>query len=128
MVCADELLACPGVNSVEARPGVFGAGDEHMHLLGAGITQKADNLSGGGSADYGIVNQGYGFAFDHAADGGHLHPDAQVSHRLGRLDECPGHVDVLQQGLPIGMMMYLVDEKVRSTVRVVVVHKVNQAV
>ena len=94
---ADELLACPGVNSVEARPGVFGAGDEHMHLFRSCVAQKADNLPGGGSADYGIVNQGYGFAFDDAADGGHFHPDAQVSHRLGRLDERPGHVDVLQQ-------------------------------
>ena len=97
VACADELLACPGVNSVEARPGVFRTGDEHMHLFRSCVAQKADNLPGGGSADYGIVNQGYGFAFDYAADGGHLHPDAQVSHRLGRLDECPGNVDVLQE-------------------------------
>ena len=37
-------------------------------------------------------------------------------------------VDVLQQRLPIGEMMHLVDEKMRAAVRIVVVYEVHQVV
>src|SRR5213594_3193835 len=72
-------------------------GNPHVNFLRAGIADQADNLLAGGAAHDRIVNQGNALPVEQAAHRIELQFDAEITHRLARLDERSSNVVIAYQ-------------------------------
>src|ERR1051326_4682315 len=93
----DELLLRGRIHPIETWRDGWRAGDAEMDLSRAGAAHHAHDLSAGGAAHDGIVNQDDTLAFERAAHRIELELHAEIAHRLLRLDEGAANVVVADQ-------------------------------
>src|SRR5258708_20801002 len=68
-----------------------------MHFRGSGITHHADDLSAGGAADDGIVDENHALALEQVPHRIEFQAHAEIAHALLRLDECASNVVIADQ-------------------------------
>src|SRR4029077_16980381 len=97
----DQLGARGEVDAVEAGPFHRGRRDADVYLDSARLAQHADQGTLGVPPNDRVVDNDQPLAPDDVAERVELHPAAEMTERLGRVDKSPPDIGVLDQARPV---------------------------